>query len=220
MQRRARQSDAALRFLSHLRETGEHVLDACTGLGDAPVASFLCFRERLVLAALALDEHAPARARQPRFAFAIDVTLVGQYGPAGVGRIQYGLKVIGVVFARRADLELANQLVALVRVRRQLVAEIGLAVFLRPARLEVLLAPLRRRPVGMALSSTRAMYPCFANWRLTASNTLSLAPALINRFLNVQIFVRSGIWLVSARRARRKSSFGPAVGTPSARRTG
>ena len=38
----------------------------------------------------------------------------------------------------------------------------------------------------------RAMYPCFANWRLTASNTLSLAPALIKRSLNVQIVVRSG----------------------------
>ena len=70
MQRRARQSDAAQRFLSHLRETGEHVLDTCTGPGDAPVAPLLCCRKRLVLAALALDEHSPAHARQPRFAFA------------------------------------------------------------------------------------------------------------------------------------------------------
>jgi len=182
------------------------VLDASAGFGDALVAPFLCVRERLVLAAFALDEHAPARTRQPRFAFAIDVALVGQYDPAGVGRVQHVLEVIGVVLARCADLELADQLVALVRIGRELVTEIGLAVLLRPARLDVLLAPLRRRPVGghgvvlddrllflvQALFGTwtmlasmiwppRAIYPWLANWRLTASNTLSLAPALIHR---------------------------------------
>jgi hypothetical protein len=55
----------------------------------------------------------------------------------------------------------------------------------------------------------RAMYPCFANWRLTASNTLSLAPALINRSLNVQIAGRSEIWLVSAKRVKRKKRIRP-----------
>ena len=81
----------------------EYVLETCTGLGDTPVVSFLRFRERLVLPALTLDEHAPARARQPRFAFAIDITLVRQYGLAAVRRILQGLEVIGVVFARAAN---------------------------------------------------------------------------------------------------------------------
>lgn len=51
------------------------------------------------------------------------------------------------MLARRADLELANQLVALVRIDRQLVAEAALAVLLGSTRLDILLAPLRRRPV-------------------------------------------------------------------------
>lgn len=76
MQRRARQSNAAQRFLAHLRQSDEHVLEACTGLGDALVAPLSRFRVRLVLAALALDEHAPACACQPRFAFAINGPLV------------------------------------------------------------------------------------------------------------------------------------------------
>jgi hypothetical protein len=49
---------------------------------------------------------------QARFEFAVDIALVGQYGAACVGGVQYVLEMIGVVLACRADLELADQLVA------------------------------------------------------------------------------------------------------------
>lgn len=80
------------------------MLDAGTGLGDAPAAPFLGVRQRLVLAALAL----------------------------GVGWVQHGLEVIGVVSARGTDLKLSDQLVT----------EERLAMFLHPLRFDFLLAPL------------------------------------------------------------------------------
>lgn len=89
-----RKSSLAQYLTAHIRQAGEHVLDAGAGLGDAPVAAFLRVRQRLVLAALALDELAPARARQPRLALAVDTALVGQHGTAGVGRVQHVLEVI------------------------------------------------------------------------------------------------------------------------------
>jgi hypothetical protein len=54
------------------------------------------------------------------------------------GRIDYLFKVKRVVFAGSADLDLAYELVALVGVGRELVAEVGLAVLLGPARVDVL----------------------------------------------------------------------------------
>lgn len=139
VQRCTRESTAAQRLAAQLRQAGKHMLDASARLGDAPVASLLRFRKRLILAAFALDEHAPTRICEPRFALAVDVALVGQYGPAGAGIVRHVFEVIGVVFTRRADLELADQLAALVRVGRQLVAEVGFAVLLGSARFNVLL---------------------------------------------------------------------------------
>ena len=56
----------------------EHMLDACTGLGDATVTSLLRFRDRIVFRALALDVHAPALLGEPFFTLAIDIALVGK----------------------------------------------------------------------------------------------------------------------------------------------
>lgn len=174
MERGARQTDAAQRLAAQLRQPGKHMLDASAGLGNAPVALLLCIRQRPILAASTLDEHAPARIRQPPFTLAIDVALVGQYGPAGVGRVQYVLEVIGVVLARRADLAFADQLVTLVRIGRQLVAEVGVAVLLGPARLNVF---WRRfggdQLAGMALYSTidfsSLFSDCLGTWTMLAS---------------------------------------------------
>jgi hypothetical protein len=102
-------------------------------------------------------------------------------------------------------------------------------MFLRPARVQVRLAPLRWRPVsghGGVINHRRFLFlgerllrgvddrgidhltatgdvamPC--QCRLTVSKTLSLASALISRSLKFQIVVRSGIWLESRRPAKR-----------------
>lgn len=122
--------------------------DAGAGLGDAAVAALLGLRDRLVFAALALNLHAPALLAQPRFTLAIDIALVGQDVPICVGRVEHFLEMRGVVFAGRAHFDLAYQLVAPVGVGRDLVAEIGLAVLFRPARVRIFLAPFGWLPVG------------------------------------------------------------------------
>jgi hypothetical protein len=73
-------------------------------------------RDRLALAAFAafaLDVHAPPLIAQSRFTLAIDIALVGQDIPVRVGGIEHVLEMRGVVFACRAYLDLAHQLVAL-----------------------------------------------------------------------------------------------------------
>lgn len=52
------------------------------------------------------------------------------------------------MLAGGADLNFTDKFAALVRVHRQLVAEIGFAVPLRPACVQIPLTPLRWRPVG------------------------------------------------------------------------
>jgi hypothetical protein len=54
------QANGAQRLAAHLYQPRKHVLDACTRLGDAMIAPLLGLRDRLVLAAFALDGHAPA----------------------------------------------------------------------------------------------------------------------------------------------------------------
>lgn len=148
VQRGARQADRTQGLPTHLRQAGEDMLDAGAGLGDAAVAALLGLGDRLVLAALALNLHPPALLAQPRFTLAIDIALVGQDVPICVGRVEHVLEMRGVVFAGRAHFDLAYQLVALVGVGRDLVAEIGFAVLLRPARVRIFLAPLGWLPVG------------------------------------------------------------------------
>ena len=61
MQRRPVQADRAQRLATHLLQAGEHVLDARSGLGNAPVAALLAIRQRLASLPLALE-----CMRQPR----------------------------------------------------------------------------------------------------------------------------------------------------------
>jgi hypothetical protein len=53
------QANRAQRLAAHLCQAREHVLDAGTRLGDAMIAPLLGLRDRLALAAFALDVHAP-----------------------------------------------------------------------------------------------------------------------------------------------------------------
>ena len=84
-----------------------------------------------------------ARLHAPR-----TVAPVGIDVPTRVARIEDVVKVLAVVRTRRVGLDSANDLVFLVDVDRELVAEVARAVLLRPGRVEVLLAPFRRPPVG------------------------------------------------------------------------
>lgn len=67
---------------------------------------------------------------------------------ASVGRVGHLFNVQGIVFAGGADLDLANELVTLVSVGRQLVAEVRLVMFLGPTRYDILLAAFGRPPLG------------------------------------------------------------------------
>lgn len=129
VQRGACQADGAQRLPAHLRHAGKHVLDSRTCFGDAAIASLLCIGDWFVLAALALDVHPPALLAQSSFTLAVDISFVGQDVPVRVDSVEHVLEMLGVVFAGRAHLDLAYQLVAFVGVDRDLVAEIGLAVF-------------------------------------------------------------------------------------------
>ena len=129
LQRGARQTDRAQRLAAQLRQSGEHVLHASAGLSDAFVAPLLGSRDGLAPATLALNMHAPTLLAQPRLALTIDIALVGQDIAAGVAPIEHVLEVQGVMLAGRADLDLADQLVALVGLGRDLVSEVGLAMF-------------------------------------------------------------------------------------------
>jgi transposase len=108
-------------------------------------AQRLALREQHAIPALAAL-HTPALPIEARLTLAVDIALVGINVAAGVGGIDHLFKVQRVVFAGGADL--ANDLVALVGVGRELVAEVGLAVLLGPARLDILLAPFGRRPIS------------------------------------------------------------------------
>jgi len=76
------------------------------------------------------------------------VTPIGIDVPTHVARIEDLVKVLAVVRARRVGLVLADALVLLVDVDRELVVEVALAVLLGPARIDILLAPICRLPVG------------------------------------------------------------------------
>lgn len=102
MQWGARQTDRAQRLAAQLRQAGEDMLDACARRGDAAVAPLLGLGQRLVLAALALDVHAPTVALEPRLALAVDLAFVGVDVAAGVGRLDHRLEVQRVVFAGAA----------------------------------------------------------------------------------------------------------------------
>jgi hypothetical protein len=167
------EANGAQRLAAHLRQAREHVLDARTRLGDAMIAPLLRLRDRLTLAAFALDVHTPAFFAQSRFALAIDIALVGQDVPVRVGGIKHVLEMQGVVFACRAHLDLAHQLVALVGIGRNLLAEVGLAVFPGPARVHIRLASIGWLPVSQhGPSLTMAFSSLLSDW-LGASTTLA-----------------------------------------------
>jgi hypothetical protein len=103
----------------HLRHASKHAPDAQMCLGDAAITSMLCIGDWLVLAARFLGMDPPALFAHSRSSLAVTVRL---------GRIEHVLEMRGVVFADRACLDLAYQLVAFVGIGRVIIAKIGVAV--------------------------------------------------------------------------------------------
>ncbi len=116
--------------------------------GDALVAPLLALGQRLVPMALPLDLVAEAVFLQPGFTLRRRIAPVGIHIPARVGRVEDVVEVLAVVGAGRVGLDLADDLVLLVDVDGELVAEVALAVLLGPGGVDVLLAPLGGLPAG------------------------------------------------------------------------
>jgi len=143
-----RLTDGAQQLAAHLLDGAEHMLNPRTRLGDALIAPLLARGQRLVTLALSLDLVAKPVLLEPGFARLGRVAAISIDVPTRVAPIEDLLKVLAVVRGRRASLDPANELVLLVDVDRELVAEVALAVLLRPGRIDVLLAALGRLPVG------------------------------------------------------------------------
>ena len=123
------------------------MLDPGSCFGDALVTPLLAVGQRLVAQALALDLVTEAVLLQPHFTTLGWIAPVGIDVPARVVGIQNAIEVLTVVRAGGVGLDLADELVLLVDVDRQLIAEVALAVLLRPGCVDVFLTPLGRLPV-------------------------------------------------------------------------
>ena len=145
---RPRLADGAQQLATHLLDGSEHMLDPRARLGDAGVAPLLAFRQGFVALPLALNLVTKAVFLQPGFALGRRIAPVGIDVPTRVLGVKHVVEVLAVVGARRVGLDLADDLVLLVDVDGELVAEGALAVFLGPGGVEVLLAPLGRLPAG------------------------------------------------------------------------
>src|SRR5690606_3075558 len=129
---RPRLADGAQQLATHLLEGAEHVLDPGARFGDALVTPLLALGQRLVALAFPLDLIPEALLFEPGFTRLGRVAPVGIDIPARVGGIEDVVEVLAVVRTCRVGLDSANDLVFLVDVDRELVAEVTLAVLLRP----------------------------------------------------------------------------------------
>ena len=145
---RPRLADGTQQLATHLLDGGKYMLDPGARFGDALVTSLLALGQRLVTLTLSLDLIAEALLFEPGFTPLRRVAPVGIDVPTRVVRIEDVVEVLAVVRTCRVSLDSANDLVFLVDVDRELVAEVALAVLFRPGGVDVLLAPLCRLPVG------------------------------------------------------------------------
>jgi hypothetical protein len=177
MQPCACQANGAQCLSAHLCQAREHVLDACRRIGGG-----MCLRQPCLL----------SRASRLRSTYPWS----GQDVSVRVRGVEHVLGMRGVVFACRAHLDLAHQLVALVSIGKNLVAEGRRAVFLRSARIHILLPLFGRLPYSRHRTSLTMVFfsllnYCLSACKMLASNTLSLASAWIKRFLKVRSSCRS-----------------------------
>src|SRR5690606_34899451 len=109
-------TDSSNQFAAHLFNAGKYVLDSGTYFSNALVPLFLPSRKGMVARTLALDVVAVSRLFQLRFPRSTRIAFIGIDFPAGVGRVQYGVKVLAVMGACCVGLDLADHLVASVYV--------------------------------------------------------------------------------------------------------
>jgi len=130
---------AAHQFSTYVAHGAEDVFDAGAWRGDPAVALRLRVRDRLVDTAFALDLDAPASRCQGRFTLGTRVTAVGVDVAAGVVWIEQFFKYDAVGNGGIGDDDFAYELVALVDAGVKLVAEVVLAMLLRPLGVDVFL---------------------------------------------------------------------------------
>ncbi len=141
-------TDSAQQLAAHLLDSAEHVLDPCERLGNTLVASLLALGQQLVALALPLNLVSETVLLEPGFTLLRRIASIDIDITTRVARVKDVVKVLAVVRGGDIGLNPADDLVLLVDTDRQLVAEATLAVLLRPGRVGVLLAPLRRLSVG------------------------------------------------------------------------
>jgi hypothetical protein len=135
----AHDSPAAQQFPAHVAHGAEDMIDAGQWRGDPAVALFPRVRYRFVGAAFALDLYAPPSRCQRRFALGTRVTAVGEDVTGGVVWIEQFFKYDAVGNGGIGDDDFAYELVALVDAGVKLVAEVVLAMLLRPLGIDVFL---------------------------------------------------------------------------------
>jgi len=144
---RSRLADRADQLPAHLFDGRKHMLDPGTRLGDSGVAPLLTLGQRLVALALPLDLVPITLVFQPVFARLGRVAPIRIDVQNRVEPVEHLVEVLAVVGAGRIGLDLADDLVLRVDVDGEFVAEVGLAVFLGPGRVNVLLPAFGRFPV-------------------------------------------------------------------------
>nr|CAB76428.1 hypothetical protein [Azotobacter vinelandii] len=122
------------------------MFDPGSGTGYAFVSCLVPFTDRLAGLALALDRWPPADQLEPALPGSVVIPAIRPEVPAAVAPVEHIHQMQGVGLAGIAHLHAADQLVPAIHADRQLVAEVRLAVLLRPARLDILLPALGGRP--------------------------------------------------------------------------
>jgi hypothetical protein len=142
----AHDSHAAHQFSAHMAHGAEDVFDAGPWRGDPAVALLLRIGDRFVGTAFALDLYAPSSRCQRRFALGTRVAAVGVDVAAGVIWVEQLLKYEAVGNGGIGDDDFAHEFVSLVDAGVKLVAEVVLAMLLRPLGIDVFLRAFVRLP--------------------------------------------------------------------------
>ena len=145
---RSRLADRTDQLATHLIDGYKHVLDPGARLGDAMVAALLTLGQPFVALALPLDLIAIAMLLEPALPIRTGVAPVCIDITTGVRLVDDRVEVLAVVGAGRARFDVADDLVLLVDVDRELVFEVVPAVLLRPSGIGVLLPSLGGLPVS------------------------------------------------------------------------
>ena len=145
---RTRLSDRPDELAAHLFDTSEHMLDPRPGFRDSVIPSLLAFGQRLVLLTFPLDLGSIAVVLQPSLPLFGGIAPIGINILARVEWIKDSLKVAAVSGAGGIRHDLADELMFLVDVDRELIAKGALAMFLGPGHVRVLLPPLVRLPIS------------------------------------------------------------------------